>query len=88
MAFPARNIDSAARRLAHAAHFPALAGGTYVFCDEELRTGTWLPAGHPFEALCACAVAIPAACGEAFALVEARCRILIEDALASTAHTA
>ena len=77
------HIDSAARRLAHTALFPAFAGGTYVFCDELLRTGTWLPNGHPFADIGRCSVPIPRAAGEAFELLEAKCRILIEDALAA-----
>jgi hypothetical protein len=87
MAPSPKHIDSAARRLAHTALFPAFAGGTYVFCDELLRTGTWLPAGHPFAHLGRCAVSIPRFAGEAFELLEARCRILIEDALSAATRT-
>lgn len=83
MARSHRHIDSAARRLAHTARFPVFAGGTYVFCDEDLCTGAWLPSGHPLTLIGHCAVAIPEACNEAFTLLEARCRILIEDALAA-----
>ncbi len=78
-------MGKAAELLAHTARFPTFAGATFAFTDAELEDGAWLygPPGHPLEQLAFLNVRVPVCRGDSWPLAVARCRIAIEDALAS-----
>jgi hypothetical protein len=77
-------VDAAAARLAATALYPTFTGGVYAFAHEELTAGAWFPAAgdHPLLSLAWLTVTVPPLGSGSFALTQARCRILIEDALA------
>ena len=61
--------------------YPAFDGGVYVFEPPNLGAGTWLHhLGEPLPG--ELAVRVPAMAGQHFSIRKARCRILLEDALA------
>lgn len=84
MAATPHQIQEASVRLALTASFPSFVGGTYAFTSEDLERGCWFPlkSDHPLLGLACLVVAVPAD-RDSFALKQARCRIAIEDALAT-----
>jgi hypothetical protein len=82
-------VDAAAARLAATTLYPAFNGGVYAFTDEELTAGAWFPVAgdHPLLSLAWLTVTVPRLGSGSFALIHARCRILIEDALAERQAT-
>ena len=78
-------IDAACRRLARVASFPSFGGGVYAFTANDLTTGAWFARGsdNPLIGLAELAIEVPRAGLDARELVEARCRIAVENALAA-----
>lgn len=81
-----REIDEASTHLARSTRALTFRGGTYAFSCASLCAGGWLEPESPLMTLACLAVDVPAGLRhEPFPLVQARCRILIENALAAAA---
>ncbi len=78
-------IDAACRRIARVTQYPSFGGGIYAFTARDLSTGCWFARGseNPLIGLAELAIDVPRAGLDARVVVEARCRIAIEDALAA-----
>ena len=75
------DIDRASMRIAAVTLYPTFAGGVYEFTRDDLSCGEWraAEARRPFiEGL---AMYVPPLDMDPFPLRQARCRVLIEDAL-------
>ena len=73
------DIDRASMRIAAVTLRPTFAGGLYEFEGHDLSRGEWRSATTGDSG--GLAVYVPRLATEPFALRQARCRILIEDAL-------
>ena len=75
------DIDRASMRIAAGTLRPTFAGGVFEFARDDLSSGEWLPPRCERPAAAGLTVYVPRLATEPFALRQARCRILIEDAL-------
>lgn len=76
-----QQLDDACARVAVVTQYPSFAGGTYVFEPPNLAEGTWLRlGGEPLPG--ELAIRVPPMPGSHPVVRRARCRVLLEDALA------
>ncbi len=75
------DIDRASMRIAAVTLRPTFAGGVYEFTCDDLSSGEWRPAEPQRPFIDGLAVYVPPLGIDAFSIRQARCRILIEDAL-------
>ena len=75
------DIDRASIRIAAITLHPTFAGGVYEFTSDDLSTGGWHEPNILRSSLDGFGVYVPPLGRDSFALRQARCRIMIEDAL-------
>jgi hypothetical protein len=75
------DIERAAMRIAAVTLHPTFGGGVYEFTQEDLSCGEWRAAEPDRPFIDGLAVYVPPLGRDPFRLRQARCRILIEDAL-------
>jgi hypothetical protein len=75
------DIDRASMRIAAVTLYPTFAGGVYEFTRDDLSCGEWRPAEPQRPLIDGLAVYVPPLDMDPFPLRQARCRVLIEDAL-------
>jgi hypothetical protein len=75
------DIDRASMRIAAVTLRPTFGGGVYEFTRDDLSSGEWRPAEPRRPFIEGLALYVPPLGTDAFSVRQARCRILIEDAL-------